>query len=144
MCTAMTTILHGLLWSVAYTVVGAVLLVGGFLLVDLLTPGRLREQIWVERNRNAALFLSSALIGVAAIVTTSIFTTYGTLLTGLGSTAAFGALGLVLMAIAVRLVEVATPGKLSEILVAAESHPAVLVSCSVNLAIAAIVSASIA
>ncbi|HEX6870346.1 MAG TPA: DUF350 domain-containing protein [Micromonosporaceae bacterium] len=139
----MTNMLHGALASIAFTVLGAALLLAGFLLVDWLTPGRLREQIWIERNRNAAVFLSSALAGMAAIVFTSIITTYADLVTGLTSTAVFGLLGLLLMAGATRLVDLATPGDLGEMLVDPKSHPAVWVSSTANLAVASIVCASI-
>jgi uncharacterized membrane protein YjfL (UPF0719 family) len=139
----MTNVLHGLLAATAFTVVGVLLLLGGFLLVDLLTPGPLRHQIWSERNGNAAVFLSSALIGIGAICFTSIITTYDDLLVGLFSTAVFGTLGLLLMAGAFLVVDALTPGRLGEILVDHDRHPAVWVSAATNLAVAAIVCASI-
>jgi hypothetical protein len=139
----MTDVLSGTLATVIFTALGAALLLAGFLLVDWLTPGNLREQIWVQRNRNAALFLSSAIIGVAAIVFTSIITTYPDVLTGTVSTASFGALGLVLMAVAVRLIDVLTPGSLGDMLVDPEPHPAVWVSSAINVAVALIVCAAI-
>jgi uncharacterized membrane protein YjfL (UPF0719 family) len=139
----MTNVLHGLLASTAFTVVGVALLLGGFLLVDLLTPGPLRHQIWSERNGNAAVFLSSALLGIGAITFTSILTTYDDLLTGLFSTAVFGALGLALMAGAFWLLDAVTPGRLGEIVVDSQPHPAVWVSAATNVAVAAIVCAAI-
>lgn len=63
---------------------------------------------------------------------------------GLVSTAAFGLLGLVMMAVAFLVVDLCTPGKLGAILVEEEPHPAVWVTASCNLAVSAIVSASIA
>ncbi|WP_027344686.1 DUF350 domain-containing protein [Hamadaea tsunoensis] len=139
----MTHLLDGLVGSVAFTAVGVVLLTGGFLLVDLLTPGPLRHQIWSERNRNAAAYLSSALLGVGAIAFTSIITTYDEFWVGLVSTAVYGVLGLLLMAGAFLLVDVLTPGKLGAIIVDPEPHPAVWVSSAANLAIAGIVCAAI-
>lgn len=139
----MTDVLEGLLGSMAFAVLGTALLLGGFLLVDWLTPGRLRQQIWVDRNRNAALFLSSAVLGVGGIVFTSIVTTYADLLDGLVSTAVFGVLGLVLMAGAFWLIDALTPGQLGQILVDPQPHPAVWVSAATNLAVSAIVAAAI-
>jgi uncharacterized membrane protein YjfL (UPF0719 family) len=139
----MTDVLDGLIGAIAFTVLGVLLLLGGFFLADWLTPGPLRHQIWSERNRNAAVFLSSALLGVGAIVFTSIVTTYTTFLTGFVSTAVYGVLGLLLMAGAFWLLDILTPGKLGEILVDPQPHPAVMVSAAANLAIAAIVCASI-
>ncbi|MEV1052963.1 DUF350 domain-containing protein [Streptomyces sp. NPDC049887] len=140
----MTDIVNGLGRATAYGALGVVLLVLGIVLVDVLTPGRLGRLIWEERNRNAAVLLSSALLGIGGIVFTSIWTTYDDFGKGLASTAAFGVLGLVLMAVAFWVVDLVTPGKLGATLVEPEPHPAVWVTASCNLAVAAIVSASIA
>jgi hypothetical protein len=140
---AVTDTVHGMFASVAFSAVGIMLLLGGFLLTDALTPGKLRRQIWAERNRNAAMFLSSAMLGVAAIVFTSIMTTYPELVKGLATTSIFGVLGMFLMAGAFRLVDTLTPGRLGEIVVDPQPHPAVWVSCATNLAVAAIVCAAI-
>ncbi|WP_329496811.1 DUF350 domain-containing protein [Kitasatospora herbaricolor] len=140
----MNDIVHGLGAAAAFGGVGVVLLLLGVGLVDLLTPGKLGRQIWVERNRNAAVLLSSALLGIGGIVFTAILYTYEEFGKGLASTALFGLLGLVLMAVAFWAVDLLTPGKLGAILVDPEPHPAVWVSASCNLAVAAIVSAAIA
>ncbi|MER7819561.1 DUF350 domain-containing protein [Streptomyces sp. NPDC096153] len=140
----MTDIVNGLGRATAYGALGVVLLILGIVLVDVLTPGKLGRQIWEERNRNAAVLLSSALLGIGGIVFTSIWTTYDGFGKGLVSTAAFGVLGLVLMAVAFLVVDLVTPGRLGATLVEPEPHPAVWVTASCNLAVAAIVSASIA
>lgn len=140
----MEDIVNGLGRSAAYGALGVVLLTLGIFLVDALTPGKLGRQIWQERNRNAALLLSSALLGIGGIVFTSIWTTYNDFGKGLASTAAFGVLGLVMMAVAFLVVDLVTPGKLGETLVQSDPHPAVWVTASCNVAVAAIVSASIA
>ncbi|MFA7764420.1 DUF350 domain-containing protein [Streptomyces virginiae] len=140
----MSDIINGLGRTSAYGALGLVLLILGIVLVDVLTPGKLPQQIWEERNRNAALFLSSALLGIGGIVFTSIWTTYADFGKGLLSTAAFGVLGLILMAVAFLVLDLVTPGKLGAIVVDPEPHPAVWVSAACNLAVAAIVAASIA
>ncbi|GGX46922.1 DUF350 domain-containing protein [Streptomyces chryseus] len=140
----MEDIVNGLGRSAAYGALGVVLLTLGIFLVDALTPGKLGRQIWEQRNRNAALLLSSALLGIGGIVFTSIWTTYTDFGKGLVSTAAFGVLGLVMMAVAFWVVDLVTPGKLGETLVQDEPHPAVWVTASCNVAVAAIISASIA
>ncbi|MGW7444453.1 DUF350 domain-containing protein [Kitasatospora sp. NPDC054795] len=140
----MNDILRGLGAAAAYGTLGVVLLLLGIGLVDLLTPGKLGRQIWVERNRNAAVLLSSALLGIGGIVFTAIMYTYADFGKGLVSTACYGLLGLVLMAVAFWLVDLLTPGRLGEILVDPEPHPAVWVSAACNIAVAAVVSAAIA
>ena len=140
----MSDIVNGLGRAGAYGGLGLVLLVLGIFLVDALTPGKLGRQIWEQRNRNAAMVLSSALLGIGGIVFTSIWTTYEDFGKGLASTAAFGLLGLVMMAVAFLVVDLITPGRLGATLVEAEPHPAVWVTASCNLAVSAIISASIA
>ncbi|MET9951883.1 DUF350 domain-containing protein [Streptomyces sp. NPDC006339] len=140
----MSDIVNGLGRTAAYGALGVVLLILGIVLVDLLTPGKLGRQIWEDRNRNAAVLLSSALLGIGAIVFTSIWTTYEDFGKGLVSTAAFGLLGLAMMAVAFWVVDLVTPGKLGKTLVDPEPHPAVWVTASCNLAVAAVMSASIA
>lgn len=139
----MNNIATGMLHTTVYAVLGVALLILGFVLVDLLTPGQLRHQIWAQRNRNAAIYLTTSLLGTGAIVFTAILTTYADLTDGLASTAAFGLLGLVLKAGAFWLVDLLTPHKLGEMIVDTKSHPAVWVAAAADLAISAIVCASI-
>ncbi|WP_228981197.1 DUF350 domain-containing protein [Streptomyces sp. DH12] len=140
----MIDIVNGLGRASAYGGLGLVLLILGILLVDVLTPGNLRRLVWEQRNRNGSLLLSSALLGVGGIVFTSIWTTYDDFGKGLVSTAVFGLLGLVMMAVAFVVVDAITPGRLGALLVEPEPHPAVWVTASCNIAVSAIVSASIA
>lgn len=140
----MSDIVNGLGRAAAYGGLGLVLLVLGIVLVDMLTPGKLGRQIWEQRNRNAALVLSSALLGIGCIVFTSIWTTYDDFGKGLVSTAVFGLLGLVMMAVAFLVVDLITPGRLGATLVEQEPHPAVWVTASCNIAVSAVIAASIA
>lgn len=137
-----THLLPGLLAAVIYSVVGVVLLFAGVLMVDLITPGPLRQQIWTERNHNAAIFLATALLGIGAIIVTAIAVSDADLIDGLVSTTVFGLAGIALMAGSFWLLDLLTPGKLGEMVVDRNSHPAVWVSAASNLAIAAIVCAS--
>ncbi|MCE7004803.1 DUF350 domain-containing protein [Kibdelosporangium philippinense] len=139
----MSELVSGLLATLAYGVIGTVLMALGFLLVDLATPGKLRELIWVQGNRNASILLASGLLGVGAIVTTAIITSDSDMSVGLMSTVVFGLAGLALMSVAFVLLDIATPGKLGEILASPEPHPAVWVSASVHIAVGAIIAASI-
>jgi len=132
-----------LLVTLAYGVVGVVLMAIGYVLVDVATPGKLHELIWVERNRNAALLLSSNLVGVGTIVVAAIVASDNDFRLGLIGAGAYGILGLVIMAVAFMLLDAATPGKLGELLVDPEPHPAVWVSATVHLATGAIIAAAI-
>jgi uncharacterized membrane protein YjfL (UPF0719 family) len=135
---------QGLGEGLAYGLVGTALLGLGFVLVDVLTPGKLGEIIWDDRNPNAALVLSASLLGVGAIVTTAIATSANDFGEGLANTAGYGLLGLLLMAVSFAVVDVLTPGRLGDIVTDAEPHPAAWITASAHVAVAAIVCAAIA
>ena len=139
----MQTLVTDLLVTLAYGVVGVVLMAVGYALVDIATPGKLHELIWTERNRNAALLLASNLAGVGIIVVAAIAASADDFALGLVGAAAYGILGLVIMAASFLLLDMATPGKLGELLVDPEPHPAVWVSAVVHLATGAIIAAAI-
>lgn len=129
--------------AATYGLVGLVLMAVGFALVDVLTPGNLREQVWVQRNRNAAILLASNLIGVGIIVATAIAASENDWAIGIVSTLAYGILGLVLMGLSFVVIDAVTPGKLGALMVSEEPHPAVYVNGASHLAVAAIVAVSI-
>lgn len=129
--------------AATYGLVGLALMGLGFILVDMLTPGNLREQVWTQRNRNASILLASNLLGIGTIAATAIAASHGNWGEGLLSTGAYGLLGLALMGISFILADAFTPGKLGEILVTEESHPAVYVSAAAHVSVAAIVATAI-
>ena len=133
----------GVVGTVAYAVVGVVLMGLGYGLVDLLTPGRLGELIWRDRNPNAALVLLSGLAGVGLIVVTAILTSDDAIVRGLLSTVVYGLLGIVLMGAAFLLLDAVTPGKLGETVTEHALHPAAWVTAVVHLAVAGIIAASV-
>ncbi|MEV4201267.1 DUF350 domain-containing protein [Micromonospora globbae] len=137
-------LLGGAWQSIVFGVVGVALMAAGFLLVDLLTPGRLRELIWVRRNGNAALLLAANQLGIAGIVFTAVLTSYSDFAKGLASTLIFGLIGLLIMALAFFVLDLLTPGRLGEIICADEPHPAARVSAATHLGAALIVCACIA
>ncbi|MGC4808020.1 DUF350 domain-containing protein [Micromonospora sp. DT233] len=139
----MQNLVIDLLVTLAYGVVGVVLMGVGYGLVDVITPGKLHELIWTERNRNAALLLSSNLLGVGIIVVAAIVASDDDFVLGLIGAAAYGIVGLVIMAVAFLLLDALTPGKLGELLVDPEPHPAVWVSAVVHLATGAVIAAAI-
>jgi uncharacterized membrane protein YjfL (UPF0719 family) len=137
-------VLQSIGFAVAYTGVGIVLLTLGFYALDLLTPGHLGRHIYEDRSVNAALTLSAGFLGQGAIVFASIWTNATS---GFGLallyTVAFGVLGVALQAVAFVVLELITPGKLGVHLTERQFHPASLVSAAVQLAVAAIIVASI-
>ncbi|MDG4788953.1 DUF350 domain-containing protein [Micromonospora sp. WMMD1102] len=137
-------LLVGAWQSIVFGAVGIALMAAGFGLIDLLTPGRLRELIWVRRNGNAALLLLANQLGIAAIVFTAILTSYTDFAKGLASTVVFGVVGLGVMALGFLVLDWLTPGRLGEVICTDEPHPAARVSAATHFGAALIVCACIA
>lgn len=137
-------LLEGAGRSIVFGLIGIGLMALGFVLVDLLTPGKLRNLIWVDRNPNAALLLAANQLGIALIVFTAIFTTYDNFGEGLLSTVLFGVLGIGVMALAFLVLDWMTPGKLGEVICTPDRHPGATVSAASHFGAALIVCACIA
>jgi uncharacterized membrane protein YjfL (UPF0719 family) len=131
-------------FAVAYTAVGIALLVVGYFMLDLLTPGHLGRHIMQERSVNAALVASAGVLGQGAIIFAAIWTnaTSGFGL-ALAYTVVFGLLGVVLEAVAFLVLDLLTPGRLGAHVTDAAFHPASLVLSAIQLSVAAIIVASI-
>jgi hypothetical protein len=129
--------------SIVFGLAGITLMAVGFLVVDWLTPGKLRELIWTDRSSNAALLLAANQLGIALIVFTAIFTSYGEFGKGILSTLLFGLIGIGLMALAFYALDWLTPGKLGEIIATTEPHPAAKVVAAAHFGAAIIVCACI-
>ena len=136
-------LLEGAGRSIVFGGIGIVLMAVGFVLIDVLTPGKLRDLIFVERNPNASLLLAANQLGIAAIVFTAIFTTYDSFGQGLASTALFGLIGIGIMGLAFLVLDWMTPGKLGEVICTPERHGGALVSAVSHFGAALIVCAAI-
>jgi uncharacterized membrane protein YjfL (UPF0719 family) len=132
-------------YAAAYSAVGVVILSLGFLAIDWLTPGHLGTHIYVDRSVNAAIVVAAAFVGLGLVVFTAIWTNatagFGS---ALGWTITFGVLGVLLQALAFRLLDLATPGDMSAMVVEQAFHPASLVAAAGHLAVSLVVVASIA
>jgi uncharacterized membrane protein YjfL (UPF0719 family) len=140
----MMELLEGLGSGLAFGAVGIVLLLVGYGVVDLLTPGNLGQLLFVERNRNVALFVGAGMLAVGGVVTTAIATSANTFVGGLVEATGYGLLGVVLLALAFVLVDALTPGKLGDVVCDPQPHPGVYVAVASQLAVGAIVAAAIA
>lgn len=68
----METSLPVLLNSLLYSVVGMVVLVVGFVVLDLLTPGKLWEEIRDKQNNAVAIFAGLVALSLAIIIAAAI------------------------------------------------------------------------
>lgn len=103
---------QGVIATLLFFVIGFGVLGLGFLALDLLTPGDLRTQVYTDRNPNAAILLGANHLALAIIVVTAILTSADSLAQGLVDSAVYGLLGVVLQALALRLLDVFVPGHL--------------------------------
>ncbi|WP_156736978.1 DUF350 domain-containing protein, partial [Mycobacterium sp. E3298] len=56
--TNLGTITQGVVAVVLYFAVGVVVLIAGFLMVDVLTPGNLRQLVFIDKRPNAVVLAS--------------------------------------------------------------------------------------
>lgn len=127
----------------SYAVSGLLLMLIGYFVVDLLTPGKLHVILWEKKSKNAAILVASDLLGVAIIVIAAIRASSDDLLLGIISTLVFGIVGIILMALSFLLIDAFTPGKLGDIVRPDEFHPEVWVNASAHVGIAGIMAAAI-
>lgn len=127
----------------SYAVSGLVLMLIGYFVVDLLTPGKLHVILWEKKSKNAAILVASDLLGVAIIVIAAIRASSDDFLLGIISTLVFGLVGIILMALSFLLIDAFTPGKLGDIVKPDEFHPEVWVNASAHVGIAGIMAAAL-
>jgi uncharacterized membrane protein YjfL (UPF0719 family) len=125
----------------AYTGVGLGVLIAGFYVLDLLTPGRLGALV-MEGNPGAALLAFVTLLSLGIVLWFAIFFT-GAGWSGLDDALVFGAVGVAAQAAGFLLLDLLTPGKLATICFQPTLHPAAWVTAGVQLSVALVVSASL-
>jgi uncharacterized membrane protein YjfL (UPF0719 family) len=135
---------YDVLAGLLYGLVGIALMLAGFAMIDMLTPGRLGELIMVHRRRDVGIVVASAMLAIGAIVTSAILASDDELDRGLAETVGFGLVGIVLLAAAFTAIDRLTPGKLGEILADEHEDPAAAYVVGASLlAIGAIIAAAI-
>jgi hypothetical protein len=106
---------QGVVATLLYFLIGFGVLALGFLTLDLLTPGNLRTQVYVDHKPNAAILLAANHLALAIIVVTAIMTSADSLGQGLVDSAAYGLLGVILQAASLLLLDAFVPGHLRDI-----------------------------
>ncbi len=133
-----------LLGGFLYGALGIVLMVAGYVLIDVLTPGRLGHLMMVERRRDVGVVVACAMLAVAAIVPSAILARDGDLGVGLAEAAGFGVVGIVLLGLAFTAVDRMTPGRLGHILTDEHEDPAAAYVAGASLiGVGAIIAAAI-
>ncbi len=125
----------------AYSAVGLVVLVAGFFVIDVLTPGRLGALV-MQGNPNASLLAATWLLSLGLVMWFAIFFT-GAGWGGLDDALVYGAVGVGAQAVGFVVLDLLTPGKLGVVCQHGQLHPATLVSAAVQIAVALVVCASL-
>ena len=127
-----------------YGLVGIALLALGYRVIDLLTPGHLGRQLCDDRNPNAGVIVSCAMLAIGIIVTSAIIASEGDLAKGVGQSAGFGLVGIALLGVAFAVVDLITPGKLGDSVMGEKGHePMVIVTGAALLSVGGIVAAAL-
>jgi len=87
-----------------YALVGMLLMLVGFLAIDVTTPGRLRSLV-VAGKPNAIIVTAAGMVSMALIVVLAVFTAGGRLLEGLIAALVYGLVGIVAQVASVRILE---------------------------------------
>jgi len=102
---------EGILASVVYFAIALIVLALSFFVQDLLTPGRLRDQVFVHHLPNAAVMAGSQLIAIGMVLIAAIATTEPNLADGILHVGVYSLLGLALQTFVMVAVEIAIPGR---------------------------------
>ena len=105
-------LVQGVVATLLFFVIGVGVLALGFLALDLITPGNLRTQVYLDHNPNAAILLTANHLALAIIVVTAIMTSADNLGQGLVDTAVYGLVGVLLQALALRTLDAVIPADL--------------------------------
>ena len=132
---------ESVLQVLAYTGVGLAVLVVGFVVLDLLTPGKL-GQLVMEGNPGAGLITATALVSLGLILYFAIYFT-GAGWNGLDDAAVFGIVGVAVQAAGFFILDLLIPGKLGSHCFEPKLHPAAWATAGIQISVALVVCASL-
>jgi uncharacterized membrane protein YjfL (UPF0719 family) len=133
-----TVLTQSVISTVLYFLVGIVVLVAGFAMVDALTPGKLRRQVFVDRRPNAVVITSAMDLSLALVIIAAIRASADQLGQGLLDTLVYGLVGVALQGVALAILEAVVPGRFRGFIDTEEFHPASIAAAVVLLAVGGI------
>jgi uncharacterized membrane protein YjfL (UPF0719 family) len=136
-------IVKGVVATFLYFVVGMAVLVLGFIMVDVLTPGKLRQMVFVDRRPNAVMLACAMYIALATVIITAIANSYSQLGQGLVGVAVYGLIGVVLQGIALLTLHFVIPGNFHEHVDEPKLHPAAFATAVMLLAVGGVTAAAV-
>ena len=136
-------VVKGVVATILYFLVGMAVLVVGFVMVDVLTPGKLRQMVFIDRRPNAVVLACAMYIALAAVIVSAIANSYSQLGQGLVGVAVYGLLGVVLQGIALLTLHLVIPGDFHEHVDEPELHPAAFATAVMMLAVGGVTAAAL-
>jgi uncharacterized membrane protein YjfL (UPF0719 family) len=136
-------VVKGVVATILYFLVGMAVLVVGFVMVNVLTPGKLRQMVFIDRRPNAVVLACAMYIALAAVIVSAIANSYSQLGQGLVGVAVYGLLGVVLQGIALLTLHFVIPGNFHEHVDEPELHPAAFATAVMMLAVGGVTAAAL-
>src|ERR1700758_4665450 len=103
-------VFRGAVATILYFLVGMAVLVVGFFMVDVLTPGRLRQLVFIDRRPNAVVVAGAMYIALTTVIVSAIVNSFSQLGQGLLGVAVYGLMGVILLGIALLTLHLVIPG----------------------------------
>ena len=125
-----------------YAVIGLVLMVAGFYVIDWTTPGKL-TQLVRDGRPNAAVVTASGLFSLAFIVVVAIWFSPSRLSDGLVNSLVFGLVGIIAQVLVMRIFEFVLRLDMGAMLAAEKFTPASVVVAAANVSLGLVVAVAI-
>ena len=136
-------VLRGAVATILYFMVGMAVLLVGFLMVDVLTPGKLRQLVFIDRRPNAVVVAGAMYIALTTVIVSAIVNSYSQLGQGLIGVAVYGLMGVVLLGIALLTMHLVIPGDFHEHVDDPELHPGSFAVALILLAVGGVTAAAV-
>jgi uncharacterized membrane protein YjfL (UPF0719 family) len=136
-------VLKGAVATILYFVVGMAVLLIGFYAVDVLTPGKLRRLVFIDRRPNAVVVAGAMYIALTVVIITAIANSYSQLGQGLLGVAVYGLMGVILLGIALLAMHLLIPGSFHEQIDEPELHPGSFAVALILLAVGGVTAAAV-
>ncbi|ORA09368.1 DUF350 domain-containing protein [Mycobacterium arosiense] len=136
-------VLKGAVATILYFAVGMAVLLVGFYAVDVLTPGKLRRLVFIDRRPNAVVVAGAMYIALTIVIITAIANSYSQLGQGLVGVAVYGLMGVILLGVALLTMHLLIPGSFHEHIDSPELHPGSFAVALILLAVGGVTAAAV-
>lgn len=136
-------VLRGAVATILYFAVGMGVLIVGFYMVDFLTPGKLRQLVFIDRRPNAVVVAGAMYIALTTVIITAITTSYSQLGQGLIGVAVYGLMGVILLGLAMLTMHLLIPGNFHEHVDEPTLHPGSFAVALILLAVGGVTAAAV-